>query len=233
MIKDAYGNTRFFGVYRGVVITATPEGVLTLKVPQVLANEVTGPALPVANVSAAIPAEGEGVWVVFEGGDPSYPLWLSKFSPDIISSTSPGVLVPQVEPRTDMFTVFGGTAGTQPTFNGDPKFTGTFIKTGALVHFEVYVEMSNITSFGTGQYYVDLPFVSKNSHQFGSGCLHDESTGVEYPIFGHVQSGESRLWLQSLDSQGNSSYNVDFTYNRPITLATADRFHISGSYIAA
>jgi hypothetical protein len=82
MIKDAYGNTRFYGVYRGVVITTTPEGVLTLKVPQVLANQVTGLATPAMSAVGIVPSIGDGVWVMFEGGDPSYPIWIGKFSPD-------------------------------------------------------------------------------------------------------------------------------------------------------
>ena len=38
--------------------------------------------------------------------------------------------------------------------------------------------------------------------------------------------------LKSIDAQGNSAYNVAFTATTPVTLAVADNFHISGSYIA-
>jgi len=37
--------------------------------------------------------------------------------------------------------------------------------------------------------------------------------------------------LKSIDSQGNSAFNVNFTHNSPVTLSTADNFHISGVYI--
>jgi hypothetical protein len=129
------------------------------------------------------------------------------------------------------FTVAGGTTGNQPTFSGSPLFTGSYVKIGSQVHFQIQVEFDNITSFGTGQYYLDLPFTSKYSYQFSSGCLHDVSTGIEYPIFAHVTAGSNRVYLQSIDSQGNSSYQVDFTYNNPITLTVADNFHVSGNYI--
>jgi hypothetical protein len=62
--------------------------------------------------------------------------------------------------------------------------------------------------------------------------LHDISTGRDYPIFGHVFAGEVQMLLKSIDSQGNAAFNVPFAQGSPITLATADNFHLSGSYIA-
>jgi hypothetical protein len=60
-------------------------------------------------------------------------------------------------------TVGGGTDGTQPTFNGAPLFSGSYTKTGNLVHFRVNVGMTNITNFGSGQYYVTIPFTDRKS----------------------------------------------------------------------
>lgn len=129
------------------------------------------------------------------------------------------------------FTIVGGASGTQPTFSGDPLFSGSYVRTGALVHFQIQVEFDNITNFGTGQYYLDLPFTSKYNYQFASGCLHDFSNGREYPIFGHVFAGEKRVYLQSLDNQGSYTFQVDFTHTVPITLATTDNFHVSGMFV--
>lgn len=128
------------------------------------------------------------------------------------------------------FAVTGGATGTQPTFSGDPLFTGSYTRWGNMCHFQIDVDMDNITSFGTGQYYVDLPFVASFSYQFADGCLHDISTGRDYPIFGHVMVGEKRLYLKSVDAQGNTAYNVAFTSTLPVTLSTADNFHIAGTY---
>jgi hypothetical protein len=130
------------------------------------------------------------------------------------------------------FTVVGGTLGTQPTFTGAPLFTGSYVKTGPMVHFRIDVDMDNITNFGTGQYYLDLPFPSKYNYQFAAGCYHDISTGRDYPMFGHVAAGESRMLLKSIDSGGNSAYNVPFTSTQPVNLNAEDNFHISGDYIA-
>ena len=130
------------------------------------------------------------------------------------------------------FTVSGGTLGTQPTFEGAPLFSGTYVKTGPLVHFQIQVDMDNITNFGTGQYYVDLPFPAKYGYKFREGCLHDIDTGIDYAIGGHVLAGQSQLLLSSTDAQGNTSFDIPFVYNSPIELNLADNFHIAGTYIS-
>ena len=129
------------------------------------------------------------------------------------------------------FTVAGGTLGTQPTFTGAPLFTGSYVKTGPMIHFRIDVDFDNITSFGTGQYYLDLPFPAKYNYEFTAGCLHDISVTRDYPMTGHIYAGESRMLLKSLDASGNSAFAVPFTATTPVTLAVADNFHISGDYI--
>jgi hypothetical protein len=151
---------------------------------------------------------------------------------NVDGSTSAVISVnPEVTPEVP-FAVNGGTLGTQPTFNGAPLFTGSYIRARNLVHFEVQVDFDNVTSFGTGQYFIDLPFASKYSYQFTAGCLHDVSTGRDYPIYGHVLGGSSRMELQSMDITGQTVYQIDFTSTNPVALSTADNFHVSGSYIA-
>lgn len=134
-------------------------------------------------------------------------------------------------PTDTAFTVAGGSLGTQPTFTGTPLFTGSYVLHGDVIDFQIQVDFDNITSFGSGQYYVDLPFASKYAYQFASGCLHDISTGRDYPIFGHVTAGSSQMILKSIDSQGNSAFNVPFTATSPITLDVADNFHVAGTYV--
>ena len=128
------------------------------------------------------------------------------------------------------FTVNGGTLGTQPTFDGAPLFSGTYVINGPMVHFQIQVDMDNITNFGTGQYYVDLPFDAKYGYQFKEGCLHDISTGRQYAIGGHVYAGQSQMLLTFTDSAGQDEL---FDHNSPVTLSTADNFHISGTYITS
>jgi hypothetical protein len=127
------------------------------------------------------------------------------------------------------FTVNGGTLGTQPTFDGAPLFSGTYVKTGPMVHFQVQVDMDNILTFGTGQYFIDLPFPSKYGYQIKQGCLHDISSGKQYAIGGHVYAGQSQLALTFTNSAGQDEA---FDFNSPVTLNVADNFHIAGTYIS-
>jgi hypothetical protein len=127
------------------------------------------------------------------------------------------------------FTVNGGTLGTQPTFDGAPLFSGTYVQNGPLVHFQIQVDMDNILTFGSGQYFIDLPFPAKYGYQFKEGCLHDISSGKQYAIGGHVSAGQSRLNLFFTDSNGQDQ---EFDHNSPVTLAVADNFHVSGTYIS-
>jgi hypothetical protein len=77
---------RFFGKYRGVV-TDVEARTLRIKanVPAVLADRATGwcrACVPFAGDSmgfAFLPEIGAGVWIEFEGGDVSYPIWTGCF----------------------------------------------------------------------------------------------------------------------------------------------------------
>ncbi len=222
MIKDYYGNSRFFGVYRGIVVDNQDplnRGRLRVQVPQLFGTEVTGWAWArfTPNVSSVVIPLNSSVWVEFEGGDPSFPMWTG--------------LTQELPLEDKAFVVEGGSLGTQPTFSGAPLFTGSYVKNGPLVTFRIDVEFDNITSFGTGQYYLNLPFVPKHNYQLTNGCLHDISTGINYVITGHVYAGNSQMRLESTDNTGNSSFNIPFTYNHPVTLTTADNFHIAGTYV--
>jgi hypothetical protein len=129
------------------------------------------------------------------------------------------------------YEIQGGTLGVQPTFDGDPLFSGSYIKIGNLVHFQIQVDMDNITNFGSGQYFVSIPFPSKYGYMFRCGCLHDESTGREYHISGHASQGDDKILLYTSDTQGNNLYDFPFTSTEPVTLNALDNFHIAGSYI--
>lgn len=128
------------------------------------------------------------------------------------------------------YAVQGGTLGTQPTFSGDPLFNASYVKVGNTVTFHVNVSMTNITNFGTGQYYVTLPYESKYTMFMRDGHLHDDSTGKEYSISGHVTGGSDQLLLYTTSSNGNEDA---FTSSVPFNLAIEDVFHIAGTYITA
>ena len=76
--------TRFYGKYRGLVTDISdPEKLARIKatVPAVLGELDSGwamPALPFAGPQhgfVLLPEVGDGVWIEFEAGDPSSPIW--------------------------------------------------------------------------------------------------------------------------------------------------------------
>lgn len=131
------------------------------------------------------------------------------------------------------YTVQGGTSGTQPTFDGDPMFYGSYVHVGNLISFDTQVDFDNILDFGTGQYYVTLPFPAKFFTQMRGGCLHDDSTGFQYQISGHVNADSDELQLFTTDISGQALRDYPFEQGEPVTLDTADNFHIAGTYVHA
>jgi len=82
--------SHYFGKYRGVVednADVTARGRLQVRVPAVLgALKVWAmPCVPYAGKGVgfySLPDPGSGVWIEFEGGDPSYPVWTGCFWAD-------------------------------------------------------------------------------------------------------------------------------------------------------
>jgi hypothetical protein len=128
------------------------------------------------------------------------------------------------------FAVNGGTiGGTQPTFSGPPLFFGNYIRFGDQVTFDIQVDFDNITNFGTGQYFVDLPFPARFPTMMRGACVHDVSVNREYGIGGHVAAGSVQLVLTYVASNGRDE---PFTHTSPFQLDPADNWHIQATYIA-
>lgn len=80
--------TNFYGIYRGKVQSNKDplnQGRLKVRVPQILADQVTGWAWPIETPSAnfQLPEVGQGVWVQFEGGDTNFPIWGGQFGKEL------------------------------------------------------------------------------------------------------------------------------------------------------
>ena len=80
----------FFGIYRGVVTDnadSTNRGRLKVRVPSVLGTVETWamPCVPYAGDGVgfySLPEPGTGIWIEFEAGDPSFPVWVGCFWAD-------------------------------------------------------------------------------------------------------------------------------------------------------
>jgi len=102
--------SRYFGKYRGVVKNVNDienMGRIKAYVPEIYGEEESPWALPCVPFAGknhglvALPEEKDGVWIEFEGGDPSKPIWTgcwwgSEDMPD------PG------SPKTRVFVTSGG-----------------------------------------------------------------------------------------------------------------------------
>jgi hypothetical protein len=75
---------KFYGKYRAIVKTVMDGadlGKLIVTLPEVYDDQDSPPAWPCVPFAGpshglvALPEEGDGVWVEFEGGDPSNPIW--------------------------------------------------------------------------------------------------------------------------------------------------------------
>lgn len=88
---------RFFGIYRGVVTSISDplnRNRIKAVVPQVFGGNQTGwieACLPVvlqvkpentsgAKITIDGPEVGKGIWIMFESGDPDYPVWIGVMS---------------------------------------------------------------------------------------------------------------------------------------------------------
>jgi len=93
-------HSRFYGKYRGTVTEVDSDTKrIKAKVPAVLGQQTTGwcrHCVPYAGPNAGIaflPEVGAGVWIEFEGGDVSYPVWTGCYWRDgeIPSDATPTV----------------------------------------------------------------------------------------------------------------------------------------------
>jgi hypothetical protein len=128
--------------------------------------------------------------------------------------------------------LLGGTVSDpQPTFieGTTPLFFGHYTRTGNLCHIAIDVDMDNILTFGTGQYYMTLPFNAEHTTIISNGALYDYSASKTYNIAGRIATGTNILELYSVGSNGQYVLFSD-SNNSPIRLAKEDSFYISGTY---
>jgi hypothetical protein len=242
MIKDSDGKVRFYGVYRGVVAdTRDPlaKNRIRVQVPQVLSDQVTGWAWPISspsNTQVVVPAVGDGVFIMFEGGDPSFPLWSGKFSGEVAATPDPvAVRWSPVFEATGL--TFTGSGATYPTYNS------YYIKHGQLVSFNIKIDMNTVTNFGTGQFKTALPFapISSAANHFSAWSWVDPSQSAD-ELNGHKQLIADHLpgsisldlhWLKETTANPKPLIESPLVQGTPVTFTTASKMYINGTYIAA
>ena len=80
-------------------------------------------------------------------------------------------------------------SGTDLTFTGTPAI-GSYIKVGNFVIVQLEVNFTNVSNFGTGQYFLTLPFNSKYHTDVYGGSIHKiTNQGID-----HYSIGSTLLW---------------------------------------
>ena len=119
-------------------------------------------------------------------------------------------------------------SGTGLTFTGTPA-TGSYIKIGNWIMLQIDVLYTTVTNFGTGQYSLTLPFASKYHTDVYGGSAHDTlPTLKHYSLKGHLSPSSSTMTLWQ---HAGSGEDEPMDFNTPFNAETADKFHMSFSYI--
>lgn len=120
-------------------------------------------------------------------------------------------------------------SGNGLTYTGTPA-NGFYVKLGKVVTVQIDVEFDNVTNFGTGQYSLTLPIDSAYHTDVYGGSVHDVTNqGVDhYSIKGHLSANSSSFTVWNIKS---SAADEPFDHNSPFVLTTADKFHMSFTYI--
>ena len=107
--------------------------------------------------------------------------------------------------------------------------TSSYIRVGKMVFVTIAVDFSKVTSFGTGQYYVTLPFQATRHSGLAPGMLHENST-TRHSLQGVVEKESYKMLLYWLDNQSElRAFNHTQPHN---AINTDDSFHFEGWYEA-
>jgi len=116
--------------------------------------------------------------------------------------------------------------GIVPSNGGSGGVVGKYCLVGELVQFEIFVNLTNVTSFGTGQYTLTVPFAPRQNQSFRTAGLHSSSN--HYAIMLDVVAGNT---TGKLFYNGSNGQDLAMTKNAPHVLDTNDFFYVSGLYL--
>jgi len=153
--------SHYFGKYRGIVSETddpTSRGRIKIKVPAVLDDlEVWAmPCVPYAGNgigSYMIPEKGSGVWVEFEGGDPSCPVWSGCFWADneVPKDNGGAAAKPPIK-------MIRSEKGLMLTFDDEGQVISLSDRNGSNV-LTIEVQKGQITLKGTTKVVVEAPLI--------------------------------------------------------------------------
>jgi hypothetical protein len=131
---------------------------------------------------------------------------------------------------------FTGSGATYPTYNSN------YVKNGRMVSFNIEVNLSTVTNFGTGQYKLQLPFTPQFGFNHFSGWIWadpnvDPDTGTGHTILNADTAGITDvLDLHYLKQSGGANSPIReglFLQGTPVTLSTISKIYVNGTYITS
>ena len=170
---------RVHGMYRGTVmdnLDPLSMGRIKAFVPEVLQAVPTGwatPCAPVAGIKAgffSVPAIGSGVWIEFEAGDVSRPIWVGGYWGAPEAPNEPPSVAPPLPTQKIWRSDFGLTVAMDDVLQ-------TVVITDALGTNKVTVDVKTgtVTLSGLARVVLDAPLVQEGSGTaFHPGVLGDQ-----------------------------------------------------------
>jgi hypothetical protein len=147
----------------------------------------------------------------------------------ILQSLASASLGMQWAGKISTYTPVWESSGTAPSL-GNGAITGRYVRVGDLCFFYINVTMGTTTTYGTGVYYLTLPFSMTSSNFFGSGYSMPLNDGIAW-YHGYFPStvvyGLTNK-VAMIRDDGTPIQN-----NSPFTFGTNDQILVWGSYIVA
>ena len=160
-----------------------------------------------------------------------------KFGDDSYQETAMGLLTRWTPDFTATGLTFTGEGETHPCYNS------YYVKHLQMVNFNINVDLTTVTDFGTGQFKVELPFTPHGliSNHF-NGWVWVNPLEAPDELNGHIVIVGDHLygtkvldlhWHQATTSAPKPIIEKLFSQGNPVTLTTASKIQITGTYICA
>ena len=124
---------------------------------------------------------------------------------------------------------------TMQTTNNNMVYTGNPVtievqRIGKMITANALIDFTNVTNFGTGQYYFDIPAgIPNRAHDLQAGGFLVDG-GTYYTIFATLGATANKMYLWHPTSNGGSS---DVDHNSPAVLDTTSVINITGVALLA
>lgn len=121
------------------------------------------------------------------------------------------------------------------TTNNNMVYTGTpciveLQRIGKMITVNFEIIFTNVTNFGTGQIYINMPVqIPNRAHDLSAGGFLLDG-GTTYTIFGTLGATDNKLYLWHPTSNGGSD---TVTHNKPAVLDTTSTIQITGVALLA